>query len=148
MLFNSLFYPIYRQRPESVEDGFSLIELLTVVVIIGILAALTIPSYQYFVGKAKVTVAQSTLVTVREILINHSSENKGSYPATIDFTTGLDDQGLIVFQQPLLDQIHKDLSPPIIYTGNTTNFTLTAQATNDDHTVLILTDNSLNIQGQ
>lgn len=130
------------------KKGFTLVELLMVIAIIGVLAGLTIPIYQNFVGKAKVTVAQSTLIDVRSTLVTHNTENGGTYPATIDFTTGLDDKGITVFQPPLLSQINKDLFPPsITYVSTSNEFTLTAQANDDKHTVLILTENSLKTQG-
>lgn len=121
--------------------------MVTVVAIICILAAMTIPAYQHFVGKAKITVAQSTLLTIRDTLINSITESNTSFPATIDFTTGLDDQGRIILLQPLRDQISKDLLlSSLIYTGNTDAFTLTAQANDPNHTILVLTENSLTIQ--
>lgn len=128
--------------------GFTLIELLVVVAIIAILAVIVTPVYQHFVGKAKVTVAQTTLVAIRDTLTAHVAETNTTYPTTIDFTTGQDDQGQTILQQPLREQISKDLFlPSIVYTGNAGGFTLTAQANDTDHTALVLTQNSLNIQG-
>lgn len=43
------------------ENGFSLIELLTIVAIVGMLTSIAIPSYQQFAGKARQVEAKAAL---------------------------------------------------------------------------------------
>jgi general secretion pathway protein G len=63
--------------------GFTLIELMIVVSIVGILATIAVPSYQASLMKARETVLRQDLFTLRELLDHHRAD-KGKYPASLD----------------------------------------------------------------
>jgi type IV pilus assembly protein PilA len=68
---------------KRMQKGFTLIELMIVVAIIGILAAVAIPQYQDYTVKAKLSKVQSTLAPVKTALALYFQEN-GSFPGTDD----------------------------------------------------------------
>ncbi|OOE36636.1 hypothetical protein BZG04_06170 [Salinivibrio kushneri] len=61
------------------QKGFSLIELLVVIGIIGALTAIAIPQYQKYQDKAKVTAAIATLTNMRSVVEAYVME-KGEFP--------------------------------------------------------------------
>jgi general secretion pathway protein G len=63
--------------------GFTLIELMIVVSIVGILATIAVPSYQSSVIKARETVLRQDLFAMRELLDHHRAD-KGKYPPSLD----------------------------------------------------------------
>ncbi len=63
-------------------EGFTLIELLVVIIIVGVLAAIALPSFLNQIGKARGSEAKSTLGTVNRAQQSYRLENGTFGPLT------------------------------------------------------------------
>lgn len=76
-------------RCNSGRHGFTLVELMIVVSIIGILAAIAVPNYQWGILKAKEAVLRESLYTLRNAIDQYCAD-QGKWPNSItDLTTPL-----------------------------------------------------------
>lgn len=73
---------------KSVQKGFTLIELMIVVAIIGILAAIALPAYSDYTARAKVSEAILALSQCRTTITEVSQTGKNDAPAGNDFGCG------------------------------------------------------------
>jgi type IV pilus assembly protein PilA len=102
-----------RRRVQE-EKGFTLIELLVVILIIGILAAIAIPSFLNQRAKAYDAAAKSNLVTAQQAEETYATDNDGSYTSSLSSLQAI---------EPALKN-----SPLVTPTASGASYTLTAVA--------------------
>ena len=77
-----------RSIARRAQAGFTLIELMIVVAIIGILAAVALPAYQDYTQRAQVAEG-FTMVDGMKTSIAEFAQSNGAYPAAADITNGI-----------------------------------------------------------
>ena len=65
------------------EEGFTLIELITVVALVAILAAIALPNYRVAIIQSKEAVLRENLFRLRD-LIDQYYVDKGQYPSSLE----------------------------------------------------------------
>ena len=70
-----------KRSMQKIQQGFTLIELMIVVAIIGILAAVALPAYQDYTARAQVSEA-FTMTSGTKTTISEYGQTKGIYPGS------------------------------------------------------------------
>jgi type IV pilus assembly protein PilA len=114
-------------RLKRKDEGFTLVELLVVVVIIGVLVAIAIPMYGSYRKGAANKSAQSDVRGAISAVEQFYTENANSYPATADAVGG-DEKPLVFGVAPAVPQT-ATVSPgnTLSYATKGTGYVLCAQ---------------------
>jgi type IV pilus assembly protein PilA len=96
---------------KKVQQGFTLIELMIVVAIIGILAAIAIPAYQDYTIRAKVTEAL-TLGSSAKTSVSEYYISLGSMPADAT-AAGIDPTGT-AYASPVVESMGYGITSPTV----------------------------------
>jgi type IV pilus assembly protein PilA len=115
-----------RERSGS-DSGFTLVELLVVMLILGLLAAIAIPSFFNQRDKARDADAKSAVRTAETAMETYSTDHSGSY-------AGADADALVKIEPTLADAI---LNDPVAATG-------TGDTADNSYTVTVDSENAPN----
>lgn len=83
---------IIKDCARKAEQGFTLIEVLVAIAIVGIMAAVAVQSVTGHIAKANNTAARQLIQTINQALTTYSLDHHGKYPdALVKLTEGDDD---------------------------------------------------------
>ena len=87
-----------RTAREALRQGFTLIEILVVVAIIGMLGAVAVPAYMSYLADARITTTRSLIKNIEDACQMYNMKHGGKYPSQLSELQEGDDDN-----PPLID---------------------------------------------
>lgn len=122
--------------------GFTMVELLTVLAVVAILASIALSQYTSYLDKARKTVSINMMSAIRQQM-EHYYTDYDEYPDDFNLTTCTDPAGNRILTAYLCSQALKDVYSLDSYTIVASDYTLTARAKDSAHTVITITKTSI-----
>ncbi|MFW6087258.1 MAG: type IV pilin protein, partial [Myxococcota bacterium] len=97
--YDSCTVPVMVQRSEGRSAGFTLIELMVVVVIIGVLASIAVPAFQSYVMRARAAEAPTFLGEIRQRQESYRAEF-GQYATAAAFPVEVPEGEIVAWDPP------------------------------------------------
>ncbi|MEM7516042.1 MAG: type II secretion system protein GspG, partial [Planctomycetota bacterium] len=83
-----------RRSRSNAQAGFSLAELMVVIVIIGLLVTLVVPNVMEKLGFAQTSAAKANIVQLSSALNEYAIRNGGNYPDSLEALVEPDENGV------------------------------------------------------